>query len=79
MLCNRVYNSCKILVNVVPTLYNFDILLGVDWLSFHRALIDCKLKRVVFHSYDHLGLIFVGVSVVPPLYLISSMQARRLI
>ncbi|GFS41553.1 hypothetical protein Acr_00g0075070 [Actinidia rufa] len=52
---------------------------GMDWLSSYRALIDCELKRVVFHSFAHSGLIFEGVGVVPPPYLISSMKARRLI
>ena len=33
----------------------------------------------MFLFFDHSGLVFEGVSVVPPLYLISSMQARRLI
>ena len=33
----------------------------------------------MFHSFTHSGLIFEGVSVIPPPYLISSMQARRLI
>ena len=51
----------------------------MDWLSFYFALIDCKLKQVVFHYYNHLGLIFEGVCVIPPTYLISSMQARHLI
>ncbi|GFY87070.1 hypothetical protein Acr_05g0007090 [Actinidia rufa] len=38
----------------------------------------CELKRVVFHSFAHSGLIFEGVGVVPPPYLISSMKANRL-
>ena len=56
-------------------MHDFDVILGMDWLSFYCALIE----RVVFHSFAHLGLIFEGVSVIPPPYLISSMQARSLI
>ena len=33
----------------------------------------------MLHSFTHLGLVFEGVGVVPPPYLFSSMQARRLI
>ena len=51
----------------------------MDWLSFYYALIDCELKRVVFHSYDHSGLIFEWVDVIPLFYLILSKQARHLI
>ena len=67
-------------VNLLPLeMHNFDIILGMNWLSFHCALIDYKLKHIVFHSFDYSGLVFEGVGVVPPPYLISSMQARRLI
>ncbi|GFS39050.1 hypothetical protein Acr_00g0060900 [Actinidia rufa] len=55
MLCDRVYSSCEIRVNDVPMYVNliplemhgFDVILGMDWLSSYRALIDCELKRVV--------------------------------
>ena len=60
-------------------MHDFDVVLGMDWLSFYYALIDCELKRVVFHSFAHSGLIFEGVGVVLPPYLISSMQSHRLI
>ena len=67
-------------VNLIPLeIHGFDIILGMDWLSFHRALIDCELKRIVFHSFDYSRLVFEGVDIMPPPYLISSMQARRLI
>ncbi|GFS46239.1 hypothetical protein Acr_00g0100980 [Actinidia rufa] len=87
MLCDRVYNLCEIRVNDVPMyvnlipleMHSFDVILGMDWLSSYRALIDCKLKRVVFHSFAHSGLIFEGVDIVPPPYLISSMKTSRLI
>ena len=87
MLCDRIYYACEILVNDVPLfvdlipleMHGFDVILGMDWLSSYHALIDCELKRVVFHSFAHSGLVFEGVSVVPPPYLISSMKARRLI
>ncbi|GFZ19571.1 hypothetical protein Acr_28g0002760 [Actinidia rufa] len=88
MLCDRIYNSCEIRVNEVSLYVNliplemhgFDVILGMDWLSSsYRALIDCELKRVVFHSFAHSGLTFEGVGIVPPPYLISSMKASRLI
>ncbi|GFZ10843.1 hypothetical protein Acr_22g0002410 [Actinidia rufa] len=87
MLCDRVYNLCEIRVNDVPMyvdlipleMHGFDVILGMDWLSSYRALIDCELKRVVFHSFAHSGLIFEGVGIVPPPYLISSMKTSRFI
>ncbi|GFY90856.1 hypothetical protein Acr_07g0010520 [Actinidia rufa] len=69
MLCDRVDNLCEIRVNDVPMyvdlipleMHGFDVILGMDWLSSYRALIDCELKRVAFHSFTHSGLIFEGV------------------
>ena len=60
-------------------MHGFDVILGMDWLSSYSVLIDCELKRVMFHSFAHLRLIFEGVSIVPSPYLISSMKACRLI
>ena len=73
MLCDRVYNSYEVIINDVPMLvnliplemHNFDIILVMDWLSFHHAIINCNLKRVVFHSTTHSGIVFEGVGVVP--------------
>ncbi|GFS35915.1 hypothetical protein Acr_00g0042660 [Actinidia rufa] len=83
----QVYNLCEIRVNDVPMyvdlipleMHGFDVILGMDWLSSYCALIDCELKQVMFHSFAHLGLIFEGVGIVPPPYLISSMKASHLI
>ncbi|GFS32263.1 hypothetical protein Acr_00g0021610 [Actinidia rufa] len=52
MLCDRVYNAHEIHVNDVPLfvdlipleMHGFDVILGMDWLSSYRALIDCELK-----------------------------------
>ncbi|GFS37232.1 hypothetical protein Acr_00g0050800 [Actinidia rufa] len=86
-VCVRVYNSCEIRVNDVPMygdlipleMHGFDVILGMDWLSSYRALIDCELKRVVFHSFAHSGLIFEGVALCLLPTSFSSMKARRLI
>ena len=33
------------LVNLIPLdIHDFDIILGMDWLSYHRAIVDCELK-----------------------------------
>ncbi|GFS42429.1 hypothetical protein Acr_00g0079820 [Actinidia rufa] len=86
MLCDRVYSSCEIRVNNVPMyvdlipleMHGFDVILGMDWLSSYRAFIDCELKRVVFHSFAHSGLIFEGVGIVPPPYLIFFYESESL-
>ena len=35
-------------VNLNPLeMFDFDVILGMDWLSIHRALVDCFRKKVV--------------------------------
>ena len=52
---NRVYKNCPIIIHdrefsadlIVLPFRNFDLILGIDWLSKHRAIIDCNKKTVV--------------------------------
>ncbi|GJS94775.1 putative reverse transcriptase domain-containing protein [Tanacetum coccineum] len=42
VLCNHVFK-----INLLPTrLGSFDVIIGMDWLAYHRALIDCYEKIV---------------------------------
>ena len=34
---------------ILLQLHDFDIILGMDWLATHHALVDCFAKRVTFH------------------------------
>ena len=31
-------------------MYDVDVILGIDWLSTHRALVDCFTKKIVFQK-----------------------------
>ena len=52
---NNVYRNCpiviqarKFLADLITLLFReFDLILGIDWLSKHRAIIDCGQKTVV--------------------------------
>ena len=52
--CNTKYQNCPIIVNqeifesdlIQLDLSEFDIILGIDWLSRHGAKIDCQKQRV---------------------------------
>nr|GEW15493.1 hypothetical protein [Tanacetum cinerariifolium] len=39
---------------------DFDIILGMDWLTEHRATIDCHLKRVIFGDLKNPEFIYHG-------------------
>ena len=60
------FKGCEILVegvvlkaNLIPLeKSNFDVILEIDWLSNHRASMDCFTKKVVFKKsgYQNLNL-----------------------
>ena len=41
-------------------MYDFDVILGIDWLFTHRASVDCFTKKVVFRKLGFLELEFMG-------------------
>ncbi|GJU23559.1 retrovirus-related pol polyprotein from transposon TNT 1-94 [Tanacetum coccineum] len=47
--------------NLLPLeMSDFDIILGMDWLTKNRATIDCHLKRVIFGYLNNLEFIYHG-------------------
>ena len=39
----------------------FDVVLSMDWLSFHRATLDCYKKEVKLHRPGNLEVKFKGI------------------
>ncbi|GJU66910.1 putative nucleotidyltransferase, ribonuclease H [Tanacetum coccineum] len=58
---------------------DFDIILGIDWLSEHRATIDCHSKRVIFGDLNNPEFIYHGSRPGKPFKIISALKARTLI
>ena len=52
---NRVYKNCPLLVHdrefsvdlIALPFHEFDLIFGMDWLSKHRAIVDCDKKTVL--------------------------------
>ncbi|KAL5782565.1 hypothetical protein ACOSP7_007594 [Xanthoceras sorbifolium] len=40
--------------------HDFDVILGMDWLSRHQVMIDCSLKRVMLRLAYGTEVIMVG-------------------
>ncbi|GKA27019.1 putative reverse transcriptase domain-containing protein, partial [Tanacetum coccineum] len=57
----------------------FDIILGIDWLTEHRAIIVCHTKRVIFGDLDNPEFIYHGSQPGKPIKIISTLKARALI
>ena len=57
---NHVYKNCPLLVHdreflvdlIAFPFHEFDLILGMDWLSKHRAIVDCDKKIVMLKCFD---------------------------
>jgi hypothetical protein len=45
---------------VVLPMFNYDIILGMDWLTKHLAIIDCVLKQVTLTPWGEGKVMYVG-------------------
>ena len=56
--------------------HEFDLILGMDWLSKYRAIIDCDKKTVVLKCSNLSEVTIHGILSGSVLNIISAMQAR---
>ena len=78
---NRVYKNWPIIIHdrefsadlIALPFREFDLILGMDWLSKHRAIIDCDKKTVVLRCSDQSEVIVHGVRSSPMFNVISVM------
>ena len=45
----------------VMDMSEFEVILGMDWLTAHRVVIDCDRKRVTAYTHDGTCIMFQGV------------------
>ncbi|KAL0331695.1 UNVERIFIED_CONTAM: hypothetical protein Sangu_1715000 [Sesamum angustifolium] len=87
ILVNTVVKSCPTVVDgvtlhadlVLINLKEFDVTLGIDWLSCHHAIFDCQTKEVAIEINRQIKTIVVGERKVTPNCLISAVTAFNLI
>ena len=66
---NRVYKNCpiviqdrKFLVDLIALPFQeFDLILGMDWLPKHKAILDCEKKTVVLRCSNQSEVIVQGI------------------
>ena len=64
---------------IVLGIHDFDIVLGMDWLSKHRATLDCYKKEVRLFHPEEPGVIFRGIKREIALSLINTMTASKML
>ncbi|KAL8124285.1 hypothetical protein AgCh_012076 [Apium graveolens] len=82
-----IYRECLIVmgdrnykVNLLSVkMHDFDIILGMDWLSEYRATIDCQGKRVIFGDADKPEFVYHGSQPKEEVKLISTLKASKLL
>ena len=58
---------------------DFIVVLGMDWLSRHRATLDCYKKEVKLHWLGELEVMFGGIRRELSSSMISTMAAQRML
>ncbi|XP_022946901.1 uncharacterized protein LOC111450842 [Cucurbita moschata] len=64
---------------MVLDMYDYDIILGMDWLSAHHASINCYKKEIVFHPSRGKSFRFQGTKLGSVPKTITALKARKLI
>ena len=44
----------------VMNMSEFDVILGIDWLTVYRVVIDCERRRVTAYTQDGTRVVFQG-------------------
>ena len=45
----------------VMDMSEFDVILGMDWLTVHRVIIDCDCRRITTYTPNDVCVMFQGV------------------
>ena len=57
---------------------DFEMILGMEWLSKYGATIDCKCRMVTFEPEGEVPFVFVGIVSGPRVPMILPLKARDL-
>ncbi|XP_074324071.1 uncharacterized protein LOC141660991 [Apium graveolens] len=87
VIISDVYRECMIAVGDINykvillslEMHDFDIILGMDWLSEHHAIIDCQGKRVIFGDADKPEFVYQGSHPKGEVKLIFALKASKLL
>ncbi|XP_050222497.1 uncharacterized protein LOC126672585 [Mercurialis annua] len=82
-----VYPSCPVLIGehesladlLLLNVLEFDVILGMDWLSRHYANVDCREKIVTFHAPGTELISIRGEKLETPKSLVSALKARKML
>ncbi|KAI3451367.1 hypothetical protein Pfo_008032 [Paulownia fortunei] len=84
---NQMLRACSIQISdrtlyadlVVLSMPNFEVILGMDWLTKYHATIDCNKKIVIFQPPGEEQFMFNGISFSRSLPIISALKAQKML
>ncbi|XP_027158242.1 uncharacterized protein LOC113759863 [Coffea eugenioides] len=87
LLANEVYKNCdiwigerKLVVDLISlAIKGYDIILGMDWLTYYHARIDCRVKVIEFCIPSEATLKLDVKGILASSALISEIRARKLL
>ena len=87
VIVNKVYRDCPIKIQeyeflgdlIELSFREFDVILGMDWLSRHRAIVDCRMKRVTLRTPNDNEVIFIDERLNHLSNVISATVARKMV
>ena len=87
LVSDRVVRDSRVLIGgqefpadlVALDMRDFDVVLSMDWLSCHRATLDCYKKEVKLHRPGKLEVKFKGISRDLSSSMISALAAQRML
>ena len=87
VIVNRVYKDCPIRIREYEFLGDlidlsfkeFDVILGMNWLSRHQVVVDCRMKRVTLRTPSGEEVTFIGEKSNPFSNVISATTARTMV
>ena len=87
VIVNKVYRDCPIRIGecefmgdlIELSFREFDVILGMDWLSRHRVIVDCKMKRFNLRIPNDDEVIFIGERLNHLSNVISATTARKMV
>ena len=87
VIVNRVYRYCLIKIReyefpgdlIELSFREFDVILGMDWLSRHQVVVDCRMKRVTLRTPSGKEVTFIDERSNPLSNVIFATTARTMV
>ena len=87
IVVQTVYKDCPLRINkvefpadlIVFPMLELDVILGMDWLARHRAIVNCYTREVIFETPGKEEVVFCGERQAVPSCLVSAITAFRMI